>query len=359
MAGLKFQLKLLLSLAAGTAWAAGIGPYLYTEAPRGDTFANGARLILVSEESPRAFVPAFAASADAAVSFDGKRVLFAGKEKPGDSWQVWETAIEGGTPRRVTAVPEDSIRPFYLPDGKFVYARRTAQGFQLEIAPLAGGAPLRLTYGVGDHIASDVLLDGRVLFDAPHPGLRPGTRDVYTVYSDGSGVETVRCDHGPDRHAARQLASGDFIFQTGARLARFTSARAVQLEAPLPKGEFAGPIAEIDPGEWLASYRPGPASRFALYQVKSGQAVPEKLAAAAHGDALDPVLVRPHAVPKRHPSGLGDRNGANLLCLDAYTSRGGGVPDGVIAAVRVYAQDDAGASVALGQAPVDATARFS
>lgn len=358
MAGLKIPLN-LLSLLAGTAWAAGIGPYLYTEAAHGDALGSGgARLTLVSNGSPRAFVPAFAASADAAVSFDGKRVLFAGKEKPGDRWQIWETAIEGGAPRRVTAVPEDSIRPFYLPGGKFVYARRTAQGFQLEIAPLDGGAPLRLTYGFGDHLASDVLADGRVLFEAQHPGARAGTRDVYTVYSDGSGVETVRCDHGRDRHAARQIASGDIIFETGARLARFTSSRAVQLDVPLPKGEFAGPIAEIAPGEWLASYRANPGSRFALYRVKPGQTEPVKVAAVRGGDALEPVLVRPHTVPKRHPSGLGDRNGANLLCLNAYTSRGGGVPEGVIAAVRVYAQDDAGASVTLGQAPVERDGSF-
>ncbi len=359
MAGLKIQLKLLLSLAAGPLWAAGIGPYLYTEAAHGDALASGgARLILVSNGSARAFVPAFAASADAAVSFDGQRVLFAGKEKPGDSWQIWETALDGGTPRRVTAVPEDSIRPFYLPGGKFVYARRTALGFQLEIASLDGGTPLRLTYGLGDHLASDVLADGRVLFEAPHPGGPAGTRDVYTVYSDGSGVETVRCDHGRDRHAARQIASGDIIFETGGRLARFTSSRAVQLDVPLPKGEFAGPIAELAPGEWLASYRASPASRFALYRVKSGQTEPVKVAAAHSGDALDPVLVRPHAIPKRHPSGLGDRNGANLLCLNAYTSRGGGVPEGVIAAVRLFAQDDAGGSVALGEAPVERDGSF-
>lgn len=359
MPGLKIQWKLTLSLVAGTAWAAGIGPYLYTETVHEDTSASdGARLIFVSNGSPREFIPAFAASANAAVSFDGKRVLFAGKEKLSDAWQIWETALEGGTPRRVTAVPEDSIRPLYLPGGKFVYARRTAQGFQLEIAPLDGGTPLRLTYGFGDHLTSDVLLDGRVLFDAPHPGGPAGTRDVYTVYSDGSGVETVRCDHGRDRHAARQIASGDIIFQSGVRLARFTSSRAVQLDVPLPKGEFAGPIAEIAPGEWLASYRSSPASRFALCVVKSGQTEPEKVAAAKNGNALDPVLVRPRAIPKRHPSGLGDRNGANLLCLNAYTSRGGGIPEGVIAAVRVYAQDDAGASVALGQAPVERDGSF-
>jgi len=31
------------------------------------------------------------------VSFDGQRVLFAGKSRREDPWQVWETALEGRT----------------------------------------------------------------------------------------------------------------------------------------------------------------------------------------------------------------------------------------------------------------------
>ncbi len=331
---------------------AALPPYLYTESPGLSTPKRSARLMIAAGAAPRAFVPAFSDSADAAVSFDGARVLFAGREKPDSPWQIWEAPVSGGAPRRVTNTAEDCIRPFYLPDDKLVYSRRTPQGFQLEIAPLAGGAPLRLTYGAGDHLATDVLADGRVLFDGPHSG----AREIFTVYVDGSGVETVRCDHGRDRHSGRQLASGDTIFQSGATLARFTSARAVQLPVTLPKGEYAGPIAEIAPGEWLVAYRALPNARFALHRVKPGQAqaVPVKVAAAANRNALDPVLIRPHAVPKRHPSSLGDRNGANLLCLNAYTSRGAKIPDGVIAAVRVYMQD----AGALGEAPVERDGSF-
>ena len=60
---------------------------------------------------------------------------------------------------------------------------------------LDGGAPLQLTYGPGNRVAIDVLRDGRILFEADH--------DLYTVYSDGSGVESYRCDHGPDRRGGQ------------------------------------------------------------------------------------------------------------------------------------------------------------
>jgi hypothetical protein len=343
-----------ISAASGAA----LPPYVFTEAARygapGERFPAGARLVLVEGGAARALVPGFAASGGAAVSFDGKRVLFAGKQKPGEPWRIWEVAVSGGAPRRVSSGAEDCIRPLYLPGNQFVYSRRTPRGFELEIAPLAGGAPLRLTYGEGDHIASDVLRDGRVLFDAPHLG---STREVYTVYPDGSGVETVRCDHGPDRHSGRQLASGDIVFVSGTRLARFTSARAVELPLVLPAGEYAGPVAELAPGELLVSWRASRSGPFKLRRVHIGRTVAVPAASGA-GNAVEPVLVQPHAIPKRHPSGLGDRNGANLLCLNAYASREGAIPEGLVAAVRVWAQDDRGASVALGQAPVEKDGSF-
>jgi hypothetical protein len=331
-------------------------PYLYTQAARydskgGERFPAGARIMLLAA-APRALVSGFAASADPAVSFDGGRVLFAGKQKPGESWQVYEVPAAGGVPHRITSGGEDCVRPFYLPDDKLVYSRRTPHGYQLEIAPLAGGPPLRLTYSAGDHFATDVLRDGRVLFEAPHAA--SAGRDLYTVYVDGSGVETVRCDHGLDRSAGRQLASGDIVFVTSTGLARFTSARAVALPLAAPKGQYAGPAAELDSGELLISWRPDAKTPYALYGLKPGRPQMEKVMA----NALQPVLVRQHPVPLRHPSGLGDRNGANLLCLNAYTSRDGNLPAGLIHAVRVFAQDDAGNTVKLGEAPVEKDGSF-
>jgi hypothetical protein len=331
-------------------------PYIYTEAPRyqdhaPERFPAGASLQIISKGRKRPLVSGFAASADAAISFDGRSVLFSGKQKSADPWQIWEVPVAGGAARRVTSFAEDAVTPFYLPAEKIVYARRTAQGFQIEVMQLAGAEPLRLTYTPGDHLICDVLRDGRVLFEAAHPDARSAVRELYTVYTDGSGVETHRCDHGRDRHAGRELSTGDIVFEYAARLARFTSARAVQLELPASGGEFAGPIAEISPGEWLVAYRPNSAMPYALYRWRAGQGPPENVFTARGTNALQPVLVQPHTVPKRHPSGLSDRQGANLLCLSTYISRSEKIPAGSVASVRVSALDK-GLPVTLGQAPV-------
>ena len=355
-----------LSCNAGGGQNVSAPAYIYTEAPRydsgavpagGERFPAGAVLQLVSNGRKRELAPGFAASADAAVSFDGRRVLFSGKRKPSDSWQIWEIVLNKGAAYPITRGGEDSIAPFYLPMDRLVYARRTPAGRQLVSIARNGGDALQLTYGPGDHVPSDVLPDGRILFEALHPGGSTGSRDLFTVYPDGSGVETYRCDHGPDRHAAREVSSGDIVFETAGRLARFTSARAVQMDLPQPRGEFAGPVAEISPGEWLVSYRADAHAPYGLYRWSRSQAPPVKLVEIAGAQALQPVLVRPRSVPNRFPSALRERPGANLLCLNVYASRLP-IAAGSVNAVRVWALDDRGSPVMLGQAPVERDGSF-
>ncbi len=320
---------------------------IFTDAARYDPsaaerFPSGGTLQLLSGNQKRPLTPGFAASADAALSFDGRRVLFAGRQHPTDAWQIWEMPLSGGAPRKVVATKEDAVTPFYLPGDRIVFSKRTPSGFQIIRTGLDGAEPLQLTYTPGDHLICDVLHDGRILFES--------AGDLYTVYSDGSGVESYRCDHKPGRHGGRELSSGDILFAAGGRLARFTSARAVQVDVPMPPGEFASGAAESAPGEWFLSYRPNAASPFGLYIWKTALA-------KVVSQGVEPVVVKSRPVPKAHPSALGDRDGANLLCLNVYTSKLK-IAEGSVAAVRVRALDDRGTPVVMGQAPVERDGSF-
>jgi hypothetical protein len=351
----------LFWLGAASVQAESPARFVYTQAVRfdatcADRFAQGANLFLVSEGRSTPLVPAFAASADASISFDGLRVLFSGKQKAGDAWQIWEIALNSRQPHRMTSFRDDAITPFYAGTDRVVYARRTPAGFQVETLILGTGITTRLTYAPGDHLVTDVLRDGRILYEGPHPGAGKG-RDLFAVYDDGSGVESIRCDHGRDRHAGAELASGDIVFETEGKLARFTSARAGQLDFPTAAGEFAGRVAELTPGELLAAFRPKGTQGFALFRWRPGQGAPAKVWAAQGAAAVQPVMVRAHAVPKKHPSALGDREGANLLCLNVYTSKLR-MGAGSVASVRVWALQDADKAVALGEAPVESDGSF-
>jgi hypothetical protein len=338
--------------------------YVYTAAPQCDLeawargserFPEGASVRFVSAGESRELAPGFFASADPEVSFDGLQVLFAGKQRREDSWQIWEVPLAGGPPRRITNWPEDSIHPLYLPENKIVYTRKTALGYQLETLARNGGEPLRVTYERGNFLPCDILHDGRVLYEGGHPSGESSVHELYTVYPDGSGVETYRCDHGISRHAARQVASRDIVFATAKGFSRFTSALATQVDlVPAHGEEFAGPIAELSPSAWLVAFRPNLRSPYAIYSLNPSDGALRKVSV---GPGVEPALVAAREVPRRFPSGLHDWSGANLLCLNAYTSKAK-ITEGSIGTVRLYSQGADGRPALLGETGVESDGSF-
>jgi len=335
----------------------------------GERFPQGAQLLRLRAGKTELLVAGFADTADANVSFDASTVLFSGKKSKDDPWQIWELSLKDHSLRRLFAQTGDAIRPMYLPAGQFVFALHTAHGFQLEVAgksasslvaPVpddAGDAVVPLTYIRANAIPSDVLLDGRILFESGYPLGTGTTPELYLVYSDGSGVESYRCDHGTARWGGRQLASGDVVFTQGSTLARFTSPLAHAAPIAAPHAEYAGSIAEISAGTWLVSARSSAVSHYALKQCKPGAAALQAFFVDAANDLVDPVVITPRPRPHRHPSGLHDWSFANLLALDARQSRSGDLKEAP-ASVRLESMDESGHIVAQGTAPVEADGSF-
>jgi hypothetical protein len=335
----------------------------------GERFPKGAQLLMVHAGKAEPLVTDFAATADANVSFDGKRILFAGKRTTGDSWQIWELTLENRSLRKLIAGGGDAIRPLYLPFGRLVYARRTAQGFHLEAAGVdassalaeidanAGSTVLPLSYLPASAIPADVLLDGRILFEAGFPLGSGTTPELFLVYSDGSGVESYRCDHGRARWGGKQLASGDVVFTHGDSLARFTSPLAAEAHIVTPHAEYSGAIAETVAGDWLVSARAGAGTHYALKLWKPSAAATQTVLAQSGEDLVEPVIVAPRTRPKRHPSGLHDWNYANMMALDARLSREGDLK-AAPASVRLETLNDSGHAVVTGTAPVEPDGSF-
>jgi hypothetical protein len=342
----------------------------------GERFPKGAELLLVHDGKTEPLVTAFAASADANLSFDGKTVLFAGKQAASDPWQIWEVTLADRSVRRVTTTQTDAIRPLYLPSGvpgrRMVYALRTPQGFQLQsaavtdqppaVAKMDPGPPFgRLTFLPASALPADVLSDGRILFEAGFP-LGSKNEDhppaeLFLIYSDGSGVESYRCDHGLARWGGKQLSNGDVVFTHGSSLARFTSPLAHEAPIAAPHAEFAGAIAETASGAWLVSARTAPGAHYALKLWKPGARSMESLLTEIGKDLVEPVVVAPRNRPNRHPSGLHDWSYANLLALDARQSRVGDLKV-TPAAVRLETLDADGRTVIGGTAPVEPDGSF-
>ena len=338
---------------------------LYTVAPQydplawmhaGERFPSGAS-VFVRQNGRTRPLGDFSAAADPAISFDGQRVLFAGKQKPSDPWQIWEVSVDEGKPRRISSGAEDCVRPFYLPEEEIVFACKISGRFVIESMTVPSGRPLALTYGPENAIPSDILRDGRILFESAFPGATDATPEIYTVYSDGSGIESYRCDHKQARHEAKQVSGGDIVFAADSTLAKFTSARAQQVAIALPAAEYAGDIAETLSGDWIVPSRINSSSLYELTVWKTGSPSLAPLISDPRANVLQPVILHQHAVPNRHPSGLHDWAYANLLCLNAYTSKDKFVP-GSIRSMRLYTLDAAGAPRLLGSASVERDGSF-
>jgi Hydrazine synthase alpha subunit middle domain len=339
-------------LAGGAVWS-GLPPFVYTAAPRyeegawnqgGERFPDGAHLVLVAGGVRRELVPGFFASADAAVSYDGRRVLFAGRPARQDRWQIWQLDLAGGAPNRVAANSDACIRPLYLPDGRIAYTRVTPTGSQIEVVQPESGKADVLTYVPGRYLTDDILRDGRILFE--------WRGDLFTVYPDGTGVESLRCDHGPQRSGGWQVSSGDVIFGVAGGLARFTSALAFQEKLPPPADlEMQGPVAEVTPGRWLVAARRRSGGVYCIYEAGPRMRDPASVESLHGVNAVEPVVVSARVPPREFPSGLvPTRKTGNLLCLDAREAKN--PIEGKVHSVRFYALGAGGGAQLLGQTAV-------
>lgn len=332
-------------------------------------YPEGVHLLLVQAGKATPLVPEFAASADANVSFDGNSILFAGKKSPADHWQIWEMDLADHQLRKVIAGNEDYLHPLYLPGRRLVYSRQTRHGLELEAALYNGTERLPLTHlgadgAPVDVMAEDVLEDGRILFETRFPmgtvhAASSDQPELYLVYSDGSGVESYRCDHQAaqklgGRWGGRQLShgslAGDVLFTHGRTLGRFTSPLATEASVAAPAAEYAG-LAETSQGDWVVSSRRTARGNFALMELRPGTKRLEPLYAQPGMNLVEPAIVAPRTTPRRHPTALHPWTTANLMALDVRISRDGNLA-ALPAAVRVEALAVGGRAVDLGTAPI-------
>jgi hypothetical protein len=335
-----------------------------------ERFPQGAQLMRIHMGKAQPLVPGFFASADAQISFDGKSVLFAAKPSASDHWQIWELPLASGTPRRLIAGSNDVIRPFYLPAGQFVYAQHTTSGFALvvggttaidsmaRIDDTAGNTTTQISHLPGSVIPADVLHDGRILFESFYPLGSGSTPELYLVYTDGSGVESYRCDHGRARWGGHQLASDDVVFTHGSSLARFTSPQAHEITIAAPHAEYSGSPVEMPGGDWLLSARASATMHFSLHLMKPDSSAAFRTVLTLKGlDLVEPVVVAPRLRPNHHPSALHAWNYANQLALDARISRNGNLMR-MPARVQLETLEDNGHVTVTGTAPIESDGSF-
>jgi hypothetical protein len=194
----------MCGLATAAPARAGGGPaFVLTQSPieraRGGfgfraTPPEGSRVVLLrpSDDDPTVLTEGFTAACDPCVSFDGKKILFAGRKAPGDAWNIWEKNIDDGAPTQVTRDLGDCREPAYLAPSsitapefedkvEWIVFTSTAAGtydesgrevstalYVQNLTPIEGRGTVtwRTTFNLSHDFSPTVLRDGRVLFSS-------------------------------------------------------------------------------------------------------------------------------------------------------------------------------------------------
>ncbi|GAC1514932.1 MAG: SMP-30/gluconolactonase/LRE family protein [Gemmatimonadaceae bacterium] len=129
---------------------------------------------------------------DHVLSFDGRTIgISAGAPDDQNRSNVYIVPLEGGTPRRLTA-----LGPSYLhgwsPDGRFVvYTGQRDGDFDIYRLAVDGGAETRLTTAKGLDDGPEYTPDGRYIY---FNSVRSGSMQIWRMRPDGSDQEQVTSD---------------------------------------------------------------------------------------------------------------------------------------------------------------------
>ena len=135
-------------------------------------------------------------------SFDGKRILFAGKRKSTDRWQIFEMGWDGSGVRQVTRSPDDCRHPVYLSTAYVITSDKP--WYQLAYVSARNGVPnlyscrldgssvRQLTFNPYGDTDPFVMPDGRILFSGRQAHrLEPGEDDDFRVRNQAEFMETA------------------------------------------------------------------------------------------------------------------------------------------------------------------------
>ena len=323
---------------------------VFTQLPtRTPLDGQGARLVLLGPDgATRVLSSGFHSAADPEVSFDGRRVLFAGKKTASDNWNIYEMETGGTGFRQITRGLGDCRGPayqssFYVLDGQpwyqitFVSAasgelneHAAVPATSLYSIKLDGSSVRRLTFNPSSSLDPHMLPDGRVLFAAWD---RPQRMALFGVHLDGTDFALFSAQEGRSIKRMPCVTTGRLV---------------VFVETDKLPGDGGGCLSSVSLRRNLHSYRRITAEKDGLFHSPSplpdGSILVSRRpsgAAGTHGICrLEPAtgrfellfddpdhhdvqakLIHPRSEPDGHSSVVDEKDPTGkLYCLNVYTS---------------------------------------
>jgi hypothetical protein len=242
--------------------------------------------------------PDFVSACDPTVSFDGRQVMFAGKRRQGDHWQIWRIDTQGGEPVQVTSGEGDHRAPLWVgslfhlndvkPTPRIVYlgtvpgridVRTGLPVTALFSSDLDGGRPWQISHNLHSDGDPAVMDNGRIVFSSWY---RPATgsgsfvqlavnidgTDLLAYSGQGGGGHQRMSAPGHDGRVYSILASRPGWLD-GGDLVYVRERRPMHSETILCKaegGSYHSPCPTRD-GGLIASFRPTTVEPYAVFRI--------------------------------------------------------------------------------------------
>jgi len=303
------------------------------ELPVGNEISrDGAALIAVDpinpEKSVRLLSENFHGACEPILSNNGRYLIFSGKMKQDDPWQIWLRDLQKKSTSRVTDLSENCTDPAFLPDGKIVFSRsgsiKDTEISTLYKCNMDGSELQQLTFHPHRDCASSILKDGRILFtssqqypiakDPVFLVMRPDGTKSEIFYKGNQGAFPVSNGTESEDGFVYFIESNQQNLNRG-KLMVINQNRPLHSRVDLSKGlegEFRSVIPLSD-NRCLVSYRPSSNEPFALFEFDSKEQKVLAQVYASEGDVVDPVMIRARKRPRILPSAVDPENPTGLL----------------------------------------------
>jgi hypothetical protein len=347
---------------------------------------EGGRLVLVSPNGKaRVLTAGFHSAADPDVSFDGKSILFAGKQAASDPWCIWEMKADGTGARQISCGAAGARQPVYQSTVYTITATNVEPWVQVAfvgddpgerdeagVAPHTslwscktdGTALRRLTFNLSSDVDPVILPDGRMVYAG---WLRsPGSGDrvaLLGVNEDGTDYQTYAGEQGlrvkqmpaPTANGLVAFVESDRIAGDGSgRLASVSQVRPLHSYRSLTSegdGLFRAPSALPD-GRVLVAWRPASGEgRFGIFRFDPATGAREKAFDDPAWHSVAAKLVAPRPVPDARSSVVReDDPEGKLFAVDVNVhDLGASLPRGTAKSLRVVEGVPASADQPVGR----------
>jgi hypothetical protein len=325
----------------------------------------------------------FVSARDPAVSFDGRHILFSGKRKAEDRWQIWRMDRDGSNQMPITREAGHCLSPLYV--GSLFYLNDkhptpqitfvgTAHGWQsatsdqpvlaLYACRPDGTDVRRVSYNLASDWDQDVLPNGRLVFSSQQPSsdADPGdaTTRILAMNIDGTDLMAYApAPHGgqmarhqlmarvsPSDRRMYYIASSGSEVLGGGTLAYISQRRPMHSRQVLADGQMGtyhspAPLAD---GRLLAAYRPqGPQSTYAIWQIDLQSGVRRQRLfhqPGFHCVDIHALAAHPGVQGRSSVVGFRYKNSGVFFCLNSYISQLPAIsnlPAGLVKQVRIIA----------------------